>query len=290
MKKSILSILLSFLATLCITACEPEDPIDDDVGLDCTTLPPVADYGQPGPFSDAKMFTRVGPNNNYTLFRPDGSLGQNGFKHPIATWGNGIMTTPQLYKDTLTLIASHGFVVIACNDIKAERACLANGLDWLIAQNESGDVMKGKLDVSRELTIGYSWGGGAAIDTADRPNVKATVSFHGMPPREKNSLSLMHSPLLLFTSTGDNFVDADQYVTPVFEDSTVQTFYATLDKNVSHLYILDLNGAAELERGPAIAWMRYWACDDQGAWDLFFGDECDLCVDPWIAQRKNWSQ
>src|SRR5262249_62247471 len=71
-------------------------------GHDCTTLPPVTDYTKPGPFADAKMFTSVGPNKNYTLYRPDASLGKDGFIHPIATWGNGILTTPDMYNKTLS--------------------------------------------------------------------------------------------------------------------------------------------------------------------------------------------
>jgi len=252
----------------------------------CASLPPATDYGAKGPFADAKMISNVGPNKNYTLFRPDSSLGKDGFKHPIATWGNGIVTTPNLYEALLTTIASHGFVIIAANDTMAERPALSAGLDWLIEQDKAGD-MAGKLDTAREVTIGYSWGGGAAIDTANRPNVKATVSFHGMPPRGANAFKDMHSPLLLFTSTGDTFVSASGYVTPNYMKSTVQTFYATLaDTSADHLYVL---GDAGKERGPAIAWLRYWACDDQKAREFYFGDDCVLCKAPWtMPQRKNW--
>ncbi|MGD8908691.1 MAG: dienelactone hydrolase family protein, partial [Chromatiales bacterium] len=188
----------------------------------CETMGPIADYGAPGPFPDVEIVRSTGPWRNYTLFRPAmESLGKEGFKHPIATWGNGIFTTPNEYKALLTHIASYGFVVIACNDIQAERPCLSAGLDWLNEQNESGP-MAGKLDTTREVSIGYSWGGGAAIDVANRPNMKATVSLHGMPPREDTAFEAMHSPLLLFTSTGDSFVSKEKYVTPNYERSKVQ--------------------------------------------------------------------
>ena len=82
----------------------PDDTVIGDraFGADPTA---VTDYAAPGPFADARMFTNEGPGSNYTLFRPDGSLGQDGFKHPIATWGNGISTTPDQYAKTLALIA-----------------------------------------------------------------------------------------------------------------------------------------------------------------------------------------
>lgn len=269
----------------------------------CESLPPTADYAAQGPFPDVRMESHVGPNRNYTLFRPGDSLGRNGFKHPIAAWGNGIMTTPDEYQTILKLVASHGFVVIACNDLQAERACLSAGLDWLAEQNTAGP-MAGKLDPTREVTVGYSWGGGAAIDTADRPNVKATVSLHGMPPRVATAFDAMHGPLLLFTSTGDGFVTKDQYVTPNYDSSKVQTFYAALDDaSVGHLYPVDTDapacvvslalgacGGAERERGPTVAWLRMLACGDREARALFYGPRCTLCQAPWMAQKKRWPE
>jgi hypothetical protein len=273
------------------------------LGASCETLPPLSDYAEKGPFADAKMFSNTGPNGNYTVFRADASLGKGGFRHPIAAWGNGITTTPDQYAQTLTLIATHGFVIVACNDTQVERPCMSAGLDWLIEQDASGP-MSGKLDLTREVTIGYSWGGGGAIDTADRANVKATVSLHGMPPRGTDAFAKMHAPLLLFTSTGDTFVTADEYVTPNYEKSLVQTFYATLaDTSAGHLYVADEGAAvclgaalglgtcqsAAVERAPTIAWLRLWACADQNAKKLFYGDDCTLCQQPWtMPQRKVW--
>jgi hypothetical protein len=272
----------------------------DDVESTCATQDPVDDYGAPGPFSEVEIISGTGPWFNYTLFRP-AMLGEEGYRHPIATWGNGILTTPDEYKSLLTHIASHGFVVIACDDVQAERSCLNDGLDWLVEQNESGP-MAGKLDTTREVSIGYSWGGGAAIDVANRPNMKATVSLHGMPPRETTAFDDMHSPLLLIASTGDSFVTREEYVTPNYVKSTVQTFYATLDDlSVGHLYVVDTSslsclvspllgtcGDARLEKAPTIAWLRMLACDDQHAREYFYGSECLTCLPPWIAEKKFW--
>jgi hypothetical protein len=268
----------------------------------CDTLAPTDNYGAEGPFHNVEIIKRIGPKHNYTLFRPAlEMLGKDGFKHPIATWGNGILTTPNQYKTLLTLIASHGFVVIACNDIQAERSCLNAGLDWLIEQNESGQ-MAGKLDITREVSIGYSWGGGAAIDVANRPNMKATVSLHGMPPRESKAFDEIHNPLLLFTSTGDKFVYKEKYVTPNYDKSNVQTFYATLnDPSVGHLYVIDKGslsclvspilgacGDAQQEQAPTIAWLRMFACNDQYAREYFYGEDCRMCLQPWSAKKKHW--
>ena len=63
-------------------------------------------------------------------FRPSTSLGKDGFKHPIASWGNGILTTPDMYQKLLLHLASHGFVIIGCNDTQPERPCLSTGIEW----------------------------------------------------------------------------------------------------------------------------------------------------------------
>ena len=99
-------------------------------------LPIPVDYGAPGPFDDAMMIENTGPDGDYTLSRPGASLGRHGFKHPIVSWGNGIITTPTAYETTLTFLATHGFVVIASNSRKPERPLLAAGLDWLIARRQ----------------------------------------------------------------------------------------------------------------------------------------------------------
>jgi len=163
--------------------------------------------------------------------------------------------------------------------------------------------MAGKLDVTREVTIGYSWGGGAAIDTANRPNVKATVSLHGMPPRQATAFADMHSPLLLFTSTGDSFVTKDKYVTPNYDGSLVQTFYATSrtprpvismwsTSTPSPVWCLPCSAGVERRSGswPTVAWLRMLACDDRAARPFFYGPHCTLCGPPWSSEKKLWPQ
>jgi dienelactone hydrolase len=165
--------------------------------------------------------------------------------------------------------------------------------------------MKGKLDTTREVTVGYSWGGGAAIDTADRPNVKATVSIHGMPPRRQDAFATLHAPLLLLTSVGDSFVTSSGYVHPNYESSSkVPTIYAQLQdsavgQTVDHLFIVDEGasscvanlflgdcGSAKYQRAPTIAFLRYFACNDQGAKKFFYGSDATLCKTPWMCEKK----
>lgn len=276
------SLLLGLAATF-IVACGPTQSggTGGTGGSSGTgqTLPPVDDYSKPGPFTTLTI-ENTGPDGNYTLVRP-AALGQNGFIHPLATWGNGIYTNPSLYSTLLNAIASHGFVVIASNSQTVNAALLTSGLDWLIQQNSAAGDLQGKLDVAHAVSIGYSLGGAAAVNAGKHPSVVATISFHGLTG---DSASL-HGPLLLFTGTADDFVSAAQFVDPTFNASSVQTFYGTL-KDANHLYILQTGGE---ENWPAVAWMRLWIYGDQGAKKYFYGDDCILCKDPWVnPQRKNW--
>jgi hypothetical protein len=249
-------------------------------GCQGLTIAPTSDYGAMGPYG-AQTLNNTGPDGQYTLIRPQ-KLGESGTKHPIATWGNGITTTPSLYPGLLNTIASHGFVVIASNSTNVTAAMMTSGLDWLIQQNGSGDLA-GKLETKCAVTIGYSLGGGAAVGSGSHADVKATVSFHGLQGPAQN----LQGPLLLFTSTGDTFVTKSGFVEPCYRASTkVPTIMATLnDTAASHLYPL---GDAGNERAPAIAWLRLWVYGDQGGRKYFYGSDCLLCKPPWTdIQRKN---
>lgn len=248
-------------------------------GCEGLALPPATDYGGTGPFTTMTV-NNTGPSGQYTLIRPT-TLGQDGFRHPPATWGNGITTTPALYPGLLNAIASHGFVIIASNSPTVTAALMTDGLDWLIAQNGAPGELQGKLAPRCAVSIGYSLGGGAAVTAGSHGNVVTTVSFHGL----EGPAEMLHGPLLLFTSTGDTFVTAAGYVTPTYERSTVQTFYATLTGG-SHLTPI---GDAGDERAPAIAWLRLWVYGDQAARRYFDGADCVLCKSPWTnPQKKNW--
>ena len=130
-------------------------------GCDGETMPAVTDYSANGPMP-TKVTNNTGSDGMYTVFAP-ATLGANGFKHPIATWGNGITTTPALYPNLLGAIASHGIVVIASNSSNVTAQLMTAGLDWMIAQNAASGPYQGHLNTTCLVTIGYSLGGGASV-------------------------------------------------------------------------------------------------------------------------------
>lgn len=255
------------------------------------SLPAVTDYSKPGPFT-ATTIDNSGPDGGYTVIQPT-SLGQNGFKHPIATWGNGITTTPSYYgagmptTGLLNLLASNGIVVIASNSSSVTSADMTGGLDWMIQQNSGSGDWAGKLDTKCLVAIGYSLGGGGAVGAGSHPDIVTTVSFHGVTG---NSAALK-TPLLLFTSATDTFVTPSGFVTPTYNASVVQTFYATLTaagdpSNLGHLLPVSILDPNDPEYAPAIAWLRLWVYGDQDAKHYFWGSGATLCQAPWTCQSK----
>jgi chlorophyllase-like protein len=252
------------------------------------TLPSLSDYTQSGPYTGTTI-DNTGPDGGYTVVQP-ATLGANGFKHPIATWGNGITTTPATYPTLLNLIASHGFVIVASNSSTVAESDMAGGLEWMVQQNTASGQYEGKLDTSCLVSIGYSLGGAGAVSTGSDPSVNAnivtTVAFHpagGTPTGLK-------APLLLFTSTTDTFVVPATFVTPVYNASPVQTFYATLQdagdpSDLGHIIVVS---PTDPEYAPAMAWLRLWVYGDTGGMSYFWGaTSAKLCQGPdWACQSK----
>jgi len=279
------------------TGPPPGPPPPPSKGCEGETMPPVTgDYSANGPLPTTTV-NNTGPDGMYTIVRPT-TLGASGFKHPVATWGNGITTNPSFYPGLLGAVASHGFVVIASNSASVTTQLMTAGLDWMLSQNGTAGDYQGKLNTTCLVAFGYSLGGGAAVGAGAHANIVATASMHGVT----GASNTLHGPLLLLTSETDTFVVPATFVTPTFALSTVQTFYGTLSKagdtsNEGHLIPVD--GALSLittasanmaERAAVIAWLRLWVYSDAGAKKYFYGDDCILCKAPWVTppQRKNW--
>jgi hypothetical protein len=250
------------------------------------TPPTVDDFGERGPWG-VQVHQRTGPDGRFTLVLPD-PLGEDGFQHPIATWGNGTSSVPADYAGLLSAVVSHGFVVIASDSPRVTPALMRRGLDWVIAESEGSGELAGRIATDCAVALGHSLGGGAALGASSHPKVIATVSLHGVD----GSVPSVRGALLLLTSTHDGAVRKDRVTQPLYDRSeTVPTVLATLDvpgfepSFQGHLVPMGSGGET---RAPTIAWLRYWAYGDPVARSWFFGSDCVLCQPPWTElQRKN---
>lgn len=104
--------------------------------------------------------------NKFDFYYPT-NLGQNGFKHPILTWGNGTSSTSVNYSYFLKHMASWGFVVIATQDQNAGVGqTILDGANYLItAEGNSADpIFYHKLNTSQVGAFGHSQGATGAIN------------------------------------------------------------------------------------------------------------------------------
>ncbi len=252
------------------------------------SAPPVEDFGERGPWG-VEVRQRTGPDGRFTLVLPE-PFGEDGFRHPVATWGNGTSSVPSDYAGLLSAIVSHGFVVIASESPRVTPALMRRGLDWVIAQGEGDDdgELAGRIATGCAVALGHSLGGGAALGASSHRSVIATVSLHGVD----GAVESVRGPLLLLTSTHDGAVRPDRVTQPLYDRSaTAPTVLAILDVPAfepsfqGHLVPMGSGGET---RAPTIAWLRHWAYGDTAAGDWFFGPDCVLCRPPWTGlQRKN---
>lgn len=280
-----------------VDAAAPADASAADAGTGAppgSMLPPVTDYLKPGPFKTTVQ-ANVGPNDNYTIFRPD-PLGVDGFLHAPIIFGPGIATFADGYTAFLTHLATHGFVIISVNSMwegpggAGNLSDMTMGLDWLLAQNGQAGVFQGKLAVDRAAAMGYSIGATASVQLSSHQAIATTVVIHG-----HSTMGNPHGPVLMITGTSDVIDDMRSTLSTLEEAPAVLVALP-----IGHLDVPDelpllipiLGGATEVSAStrytaPITAWLRYWIYGDQGGKRFFWGDNCEMCKSPWIPPEPN---
>lgn len=242
-------------------------------------LPAITDIAADGPFT-ATTVNGTGPNGGYTLFHPQ-PLGQDGFKHPYVTWGNGATTTPELFT-LLPRLATHGFVVIASNNAFVTSAEMSAGLDWLEAENQRADsALYQQLDSARVASLGYSLGSLGTFEIAADPRLKTTVHISG-GAMEKSVVPNLRNPAAFFC--GDSSDIANENCVSDFELATVPVFFGVFPGD--HLGIL--GAFAPQIDAATTAWLRWRLMGDASLDAMFVGPECTLCTNGmWTVKQKD---
>ena len=122
-------------------------------------------YDRSGPYTAVRI-RNVGPGGAYDIFKP-GTLGANGEKHAIITWGNGTGASVTTYAGLLQHLATHGFVVIASQSSSTGSGSeMAAGIDWLLQENaRSASTYYQKLNAQTAGATGHSQGGAGTIQS-----------------------------------------------------------------------------------------------------------------------------
>jgi len=240
-----------------------------------------ADPAKAGPYMAATK-SATGPNGGYTLYHP-AQLAPDGLKNPILTWGNGATTIPSLYT-LLPHLATHGFVVIACDNSFVTGAELKAGIDWLIAENgRMGSELYQKLDVEAVGSFGYSLGSLGTFEIAADPRLKTTVHISG-GAMDKSVVPNLRNPAAFFC--GDPSDIAHENCESDFALAKVPVFYGVFPGD--HFGILA--AFADQINTATTAWLRWRLMHDQTQEKTFVGPDCALCKDAsWTVKQRDFA-
>ena len=257
------------------------------------SFPPVADLSAEGPYGKARL-DRTGPDGNYTVFRP-GTLAPNGLRNPIVSWGNGGLTTPLDYP-LLEHLASHGFVVIASNNILVNANQVRAGIDWILAQNNaSSSPFYQKLDVDHVAGVGYSNGGLATYGAADHPALDTLVIISGAnvnATARTTNMPKLHTPVAyLCTADAASRGNCAADYAVVDEPAFFGVMNGSGHTDVTTLLGLAKDPIIERLNVATLAWLRFQLMDDASQRSMFLGASCGLCRDPnWTVEPpKGWN-
>ena len=127
----------------------------------------------------------------HTIYRPK-NLSPFGIKNPlpIVTWANGAcMNTSADWRNLLSEIASHGFIVIAIgpaassatgyHEGETKTSQLIEAIDWATDQNTDPDSpYYRKIDTGKVAVMGMSCGGLQALEASLDPRVTTTIIWN----------------------------------------------------------------------------------------------------------------
>lgn len=252
---------------------------------------PHPDYFNAGPYTPVEEVVTGPPM--CTIFRPS-VLGEGGRKHPIILWASGITLDPTWYRGLLRHFASHGFVVAAADTSRVGTA--ANGqnllacLQYVESQNAPGGAYANKLNIYRVGAAGHSAGGAGVIMAGRDPRITATAPvqpgaglFSGADPAAPGQ---QNGPMFLSSGELDTQVSYS-HVQSVYTNANVPIFWGHRLGSGHNDPLFD----APSYRRPLTAWFRFNLMLDVPAGTLFYGANCQLCVNPvWVVQRKNGIQ
>jgi dienelactone hydrolase len=232
------------------------------------------------------------------LYRPKNMI--TGCLYPVITWGHGAGGSPSNYTTVLTMMASHGFVVIAStagnvqdggsstNQFKNKMVEVA---EWVIKQKDnSSSVLYQKIDTAKIGAAGHSQGGYGASEAGQNPLIKTSVSISGAV-----GSSNQKGPAFIICGGKDTNSGArcEDHPTATFNGTTGVPVFFGKCLNADHgnwgfeAMLADKTKPHDIVQAT-IAWFRYHLMGDEVYRSWFYGADCYLCKHAnWNVQRKS---
>lgn len=155
-------------------------PVQAAAADNAPTLPIEQRYYAPGPWAitTAKAFGCCDSSGaTFDVWYPT-NLGQNGFRHPIITWGNGTNADPSRYSYLLSHLASWGFVVVASDNVNTGTGQeILDAARWIAVQNDqASSIFYHVLAPTRVGTIGHSQGASGVLNAMTKSDGLITTA------------------------------------------------------------------------------------------------------------------
>lgn len=231
------------------------------------------------------------------LYRPKEMIA--GCLYPVITWGHGAGGNPSNYTTALTLMASHGFVVIAstagnvqdggssANQFNNQMVQVA---DWVIKQNaNSSSVLYQKIDTTKIGAAGHSQGGYGASEAGQNPLIETSVSISGAV-----GSSNQKGPAFIICGGKDTYSGArcEDHPTASFNGTSGVPVFFGKCLSADHGnwgfegMLADKTKPHDVVQAT-MAWFRYHLMGDEVYRSWFYGADCQLCKHSnWSVQRK----
>jgi len=282
-------------------------------------------WGQEGTGSLPAVMEQDPGLPTHTVYRPKDLAAFRGEKLPIVAWGNGAcVNNGAAYRNYLTEIASHGFLVIAIGPPRApsvgrqggapaapgagrqgvpagpttKSTQLIDAINWAIAENgRSESRYYQKIDTTKVAVMGHSCGGIQALAVAEDPRIKLIGNWSGglftTPPNgagglvenvPKEQLQKLHSPI--FYISGDSTDIAFENVNDDIRRITKVPAFRAYKDGVGHGGTYNQPDGGEFGK-VAVALLQWQLKGDREAGKILVGPNCGLCQDPkWHVQKK----
>jgi dienelactone hydrolase len=249
----------------------------------------------------------------HTIYRP-AELSRS---YPVVLWGNGSCVNSNYgYREFLSEIASHGFIVMAIGpyrDSPAPReqrpedpaewppfetrySQMFDALEWLSAENDRrGSEFFDHVAVDKVAAMGHSCGGLQTVKASVDPRISTAVVLNsGMMPDgdqymirhelERSILNEMHAPIAYFiggeTDVAYENAEADWQE---LQQLTITAVNANMD--VGHGATYSQPNGGPFASGP-LAWLKWQLQGDEDARRQFVGNGCGFCsASDWKLRR-----